>query len=213
MPRIARMIGPVQPGRASRRTDDCLCIQEVHNILPDPDAPGACDGLTVLRLQIIHHIHMLQHLNGGCLADSCRQQRLDVLAIDLDVAPAAGHIISFRILQDDQSQLLDLPCDFIESLSHRQQQVLAHNTGCISRGIVHIILRRIAWRNIRIERIDPGRQTAAAPDIGLVHQQDLQVRMLVSQRDCRKAAGCPAADDQDIGGLLYLLHVLLPSVR
>ena len=197
MARRARMVGPVEARRAARRADDGARAHIADRVLAQVDAPGAGDA-PVRRFQEIHDIDMLQHADILRAPHGGREQRLDVLAVDLDVAPAARDVVPVRVLQDDEPELLHAARDLVEPLGHREQQVVAHDARCVRRRVVRVVLRRMPGRDIRVECVDAGRETAAALDARFVDEQDRAFRPLRRERERRVAAGGTAADDEDI---------------
>ena len=141
---------------------------------------------------------MLQHPDIFRPTHDRGEQRLDVLAVDLDVAPAARDVVPRRVFQDDEPERLQAARDLVEPLGHREQQVVAHDARRVRRRVVRVVLRRMPRRDIRVERVDAGREAAAALDARFVDEQDRAFWPLRRERERCVAAGSTAADDEDI---------------
>ena len=83
--------------------------------------------MAVYVFEQVNDIDMLEDFDVFCGLCSFRENRLDVFAIDLEVAPAARDVAAVLILEDDEAELLDVPRDLIEPFAHLQQQVFAHD--------------------------------------------------------------------------------------
>ena len=62
----------------------------------------------------VRDVDVIEHRDVFLLAHALGQQRLDVLAVDLDVAPAARDVMAFRILEDHEAAALEVFGDRID---------------------------------------------------------------------------------------------------
>ena len=115
----------------------------------------------------IENVHVVQHLNVRSLRDCRSQNRLDVLAVNFDVAVPAGHILAVFVLQDDQAQLFQVRRDFVEFLGDGIEQILADDSVGILLRVFHVIPRRAALGNIGVQGIHASGKAAAPLDIRL----------------------------------------------
>ena len=150
---------------------------------------------------------MLQHAHIRSLPHGLRQQRLYILTIDLQIAPAPRHVLPLLVLLYDEAELLDVAGDVVQAGRQRAQQVLADDAGCVAACILHVILGRMPRRYIGVQRIHTGRQASAALDPGFVSEQHLEPGMLLRQRDGGIAACRASAYDQDVRLILLYIHL------
>ena len=211
MPGKSGIVRPVDAGRAAGRDKNGLRIDFIRDRLIDTEPHSASDfssgrnELTVCLLidcisrngQIIGDVHMVE--NRDILLRGCglREERLDVLSVDLDVPPAAGDVLPILILQNDEPEVLHDLSHMVEPLGHREEQVPAHNAGRVMPRIIDIILRDMSLCDVGVDGIYAGRQTSRAPDVRLLRDRHADVRSL--PEDHRGKAACGAsADNQDI---------------
>ena len=110
--REARVIGPIEPRSAARRNQHGLSLDVVSHALTDREAPGAVHR--AIRDLEVRDVDVIEHRDVFLLAHALGQQRLDVLAVDLDVAPAARDVMAFRILEDHEAAALEVFGDRID---------------------------------------------------------------------------------------------------
>ena len=110
--REARVIGPIEPRSAARRNQHGLSLDVVSHALTDREAPGAVHR--AIRDPEVRDVDVVEHRDIFLLAHALGQQRLDVLAVDLDVAPAARDVMAFRILEDHEAAALEVFGDRID---------------------------------------------------------------------------------------------------
>ena len=123
--------------------------------------------------------------------------------------------MAFRILEDHEAAALKVLGDRVDRLCNRQHEVIADDALRIATRILDVIGRRMAVRDVGVERIDTGREAAATLDIGLLDDEHAQV-FLSAEPDSRIAARRAAADDEDVRFQmtpleLSILHTISPK--
>ena len=189
------IVGPVEAGCAACGTEDGFGPDFIGRARAHIEAQGAGHG--IVADDVVGNIQMVDDLDAIELLDGVGQDGLDIFAVDLDVARAAGDVFTLFVLQNDQSQVFQLPGDFVEAFGHGEEQVFPDDAGCVFLGVVDVELRRMALGDIGIQGIDAGCQTAAAADIGLFGDDHGRIRQ-AAEGQGGITAGRPAADDEDI---------------
>ena len=110
--------------------------------------------------------------------------------------------------------MLEIFGDSVDRLRDRHHEVIADDALGISACILDVVGRRVAVRDVGVECIDAGCETAAALDIGLLNDEHAQV-FLRTELDCSITAGRAAADDEHIRFQmtpfqLHILHTISP---
>lgn len=123
--------------------------------------------------------------------------------------------MAFRILEDHEAAALEVLGDRIDRLCNRHHEVIADDALRIAARILDVIGRRMAVRDVGVERIDTGCEAAAALDIGLLDDEHAQV-FLGAEPDGRIAARRAATDDEDVRFQmtpleLSILHTISPK--
>lgn len=175
-------------------------------------ADGTVHG--AIRDLEVRDVDVVEHGDVALLAHPLGQERLDVLAVDLDVAPAARDVVARFILEDHKAAMLEIFGDSVDRLRDRHHEVIADDALGISACILDVVGRRVAVRDVGVECIDAGCETAAALDIGLLNDEHAQV-FLRTELDCSITAGRAAADDEHIRFQmtpfqLHILHTISP---
>ena len=169
---------------------------------------------TVRDLEICD-IDVIEHGDVALLAHALGQERLDILAVDLDVAPPARDIIPAFILQDHEPAALEVFRDLVDRLRDCHHEIIADDALRILACILDVVGRRVAVRNVGIERIDTRGQAAAAFDIRFLSDEHAQL-LLCAELDSGITASRAAADDEHIclqtaPLQLYILHIISPK--
>ena len=157
------IIGAVKSCSSARRDEHRSRLYVVSGQIANRKAPGtvhrAVRDLEICDIDVIEHgdVALLEHALG--------QERLDILAVDLDVAPPARDIIPAFILQDHEPASLEVFRDLVDRLCDCHHEIIADDALRILACILDVVGRRVAVRNVGIERIDTRGQAAAAFDI------------------------------------------------
>ena len=153
--------------------------------------------------QQIRDVDMIENRDRLLRFRALRQNRLDVLPVDLDVPPAPRRVPAVGVLQDHQTPALQILRHAVETAGNRKEQVLPHDPAGIFPRVIHIVFRRMPFGNVRVQRVDSGGKTAASCDIRFLGDQHPDSPAL-SQPDRRIASGRSASDDQHIGRQQFL---------
>ena len=248
MAREARVVGTIEARGAARRHDGGARVDTEGHQLVDREAHRAHDAPTARGVVVGHghevgHVGVVDDAHVGAGRHGMREQRLYVLAVDLEVAPAARDVGAALVLENDETQLLEAARHVVEALALGEQQVTAHDAARVLTRVVHVVLGRVAVGDVGVEGIDARGEAARALDVGLLEDDDARgVRarahrlaiceigravlpvtglaggrsLLASeaaQRKRRKAAGRATAHDEHVALDSLRLHALPPFPR
>ena len=156
---------------------------------------------------MINNLHVRQSIDGGS------EERFDVLAVDFDIALAARDVIAVGVFFDHEPEFFNRFRDVIQSTRHSREKISPSNSVRVVDGVFDIILRRVPFADVSIERIDARRQTTRASDVRLVDEQNSDVRSEFAQSNCGKQARRAAADYQNVRCKKIFSCRLLPYMR
>jgi hypothetical protein len=189
-------------GRSAGGHDDRLRPEDVKIPVPDAEADGAGDpvGTRLVHQQMRHHDPVV-HFGGG-LPGGLGDDRLVTLAVDHDLPATfsqvpAGHLVP----HDRQAPLLELVHRGVDVPGDVEAQVLAHQTHQVISRIAHMVLRPVLvplHAHIAVDRRQAVRHRAAALDVRLFDEDDLQVPPPVPGFVRGPAAAKATADDEDV---------------
>ena len=178
----------------------------------------------------IENIHVVQHLNVRRLRDCRSQNRLDVLAVDFDVAVPARHILAVFVLQDDKPEFFQVRRDLVELLGDGIEQILAHDSVGVLLRVFHVIPGRATLGNVGIQRVHASGKTTAPLDVRLFYDEYLEAGAFIFRgilypvgitcgSNSGITAGRPAAYNQQIRFKPFYLHsisvqlLVLPNIE
>ena len=210
MPGKAGIVGAVEPCRTSGRDQygpgrDCHGGRPVRR-QPHRSAYAFSAGFCH---QKIRQNHMIEDRDIGVSSDFLCQEGFDVLAVDLDIVPAAAGIRPVRVLLDHQAHFFQVRHCIMKAFGHCQDQILTDDLLCIPTYKRQIVLRGLTVSQPGVEGIDTGRKTAGTLYIRLFRHQDPGFGRSPGGCDRRVAAGGPASYDQDVCSQFFLFHLFL----
>ena len=201
MARKSRIIRAVKPRGTTCRDNDRACFDGVECIVFDSETECAVNPIIVngkiKNVDVVQHRHVIQFLDG------IGQNRLDVFAVDFDVAIAARDIFAVLVFQDDKAQFFQVRGDFVEPFGNAVQEVFADNAIGVFLRVFYVVLGRAAFGNVGVQCVYAGGQATAALDIRLFDNQDFEartfvIRSILCSSNRGVTTGRAAADNQQV---------------
>ena len=228
MARKSRIGRAVKSGGTARRDNHRTRLDGVKSIVLNSETERPVNPVVVNGK--IENVHVVQHLNVRRLRDCRSQNRLNVFAVDLDVAISSRHIFAIFIFQDDKPQLFQMRGDFVELLGDGIEQILADDSVGILLGIFHVVPERAAFGNVGVQGVYASGKTTAPLDVRLFYDEYLEAGAFIFRgilypvgitcgSNSGITAGRPAAYNQQIRFKPFYLHsisvqlLVLPNIE
>ncbi len=182
--------------------DDRLRPEDIEISVAHVEADSARNtvGARLVHQEVRHHDPVVDL--GGRLPRGLGDDRLVTLAVDHDLPLAFPQVpAGCGVLEDRQAPLfehvhrgIDVPGDVVDKvLSHETHEVAA----CVAHEVFGLVLAPL-HAHVAVDRRQALRNGAAALDVGLFHQDDLEIPPPVPRFVGRPAPAEAAADDEDV---------------
>ena len=208
MPREARIVRLVKPRRAACRDKHSTRFNDIEHAVLNADPERAVHSVTG-HIEV-DDIHAVKYAYTRLSFRHSGEKRLYVFAVYLDIAVSAGDIFTVLVFQDNETFFFKPLCHCVQTLRHREQQVVSRYPRSILFAVIGIILRCSSIGYISIERVHTCGKTAASLDVRLFTDEYMLIRVF-RRRYSRVTARSTAADDKYIGLYFFSFHSYLRS--